>query len=310
MGKSKEQLFETFSANLGFYFKDFEGRFACPLCLRVFSREQISELSKAHIVAEGLGGTEYTLACRKCNNYIGGQIEGVEIEHARTVKSLCGKSKEPVKAHFEVHDSKGVAGLISANVLIKDQDCSNIHFDFRREASNPAEMQSVINWFTRKTSSKSSNWNFRFTVKVCRDQHRANLTYLHAAYMLLFHNFGYEWIAEPSAETIRQQLFNPREKLLDVKFLHWRKKAGDPEQLSLHMAVNPPELKGFFIAFPEFEHLPKRRAIWMPAFGDAYAPPDDKEGVLDLKALPDFYDSLCDRDAKWRGFQLCNYMYA
>ena len=47
----RKQLFETFSANLALYWEESEGRFMCPICLRVYDSASIDMLDLAHIVS-------------------------------------------------------------------------------------------------------------------------------------------------------------------------------------------------------------------------------------------------------------------
>jgi hypothetical protein len=45
---------------------------------------------------------------------------------------------------------------------------------------------------------------------------KGRLTYLHTAFLYLFHEFGYEWALNPYTAKIREQLLNPDQNILEV----------------------------------------------------------------------------------------------
>jgi 5-methylcytosine-specific restriction endonuclease McrA len=114
------ELFNTFSTNLGFYRKNNSNHFLCPLCLRSFTRDAVEskQLTKAHIIAEKLGGKYWTLACKQCNGDVGSKIESHEVARVNLNRALSGESDEKTRVNFVSYIEKDELGLIQADMRV------------------------------------------------------------------------------------------------------------------------------------------------------------------------------------------------
>jgi hypothetical protein len=59
----------------------------CPICLKFFTRDMISELSLEHVPPEKVGGHVRTLTCKTCNNSAG-KMEAEMIKKATIEANL------------------------------------------------------------------------------------------------------------------------------------------------------------------------------------------------------------------------------
>src|SRR5262249_5365569 len=79
--EKRKRLFDLFSANLSLYLPEHAGMFACPLCMYLFTRDDLTDsspaLTFAHYIPHFCGGKlgDCTLACAECNSGIGHGLE-------------------------------------------------------------------------------------------------------------------------------------------------------------------------------------------------------------------------------------------
>jgi hypothetical protein len=278
-----DTLFNTFARNLNIVNPNYSDVFICPLCYQIFTRDKIkSDLSLAHVWPDSLGGKLKTLACKPCNNQkIGSKLE------SHLVKSIENPYKERLFPDAESNKSLGIKTSI-ANIDNQDrlQDRLNILRD-RAFASFTQSFTQQKNGhfsycaerlFLIEIDSTTSNTNIlrwrveegqSFTIQTTETfiQNRVDLTYLHFAYMSLFHYFGYEWIFTPFAQKIKQQLDYPDEKIFRV-FLQeitdeqvWCYKHLVSDSPYVFTIVEPKEKIGFAVASPELDSHPNHRTL-------------------------------------------------
>jgi hypothetical protein len=307
------RLFDIFSANLGLYRKDDSGRFMCPLCLRLFSRDQIrTDLSKAHIIPKFLGGRDWALACRTCNNKVGAEIESCEAERAKANWALSGDGNDTILARIIVRNERGdIVGPVQANM--KGVRCGGdrrLQLRLQPKGSNPAALKLLNDQLSGITPAGRSSPEVHFPVT--RSTKRANLTYVHAAYLHMFHQFGYEWALNPSAEPVRKQIMSPDEPIILPLFPNLSDHQIPDDKLALLLVTQPPDWRHFLVVIPLFRGLTRRQAVWMPLFGRPYEQPPQRKGIkLAVVPLPDHHQFLHGRDSYMQGFRflLDHFMY-
>lgn len=77
------RLFEQYSKNLELVIQRiapnslalFKGNYVCPICFRIFTKEQVQLLSKDHVPPQSVGGKDIVLTCGACNNNQGAEID-------------------------------------------------------------------------------------------------------------------------------------------------------------------------------------------------------------------------------------------
>ena len=298
-------LFDTFSDNLALYRKDCRGRFMCPLCLRTSSRDQIrTHLSRAHIIPQILGGRDWTLACKKCNNKVGAEIESCEAERANFNWALAGDGNETTRVRVVVRNEQGgVVGPVQADMSAnKSAGERRLQLRLKPKGSHPAASELLHNVLSDKSSAAIGPTEVQF--RVTRSAKRANLTYVHAAYLLMFHQFGYEWVLDPCAEAVRKQIMSPDEPIIFPLAPRLSDLAIPDEELAILLVTEPADWRHFAVVLPLVRGWARRQAVWMPLFGSPYDQPPQRKGVqLQVVPVPNHHRFLRHRDSRGQGYR-------
>lgn len=260
---NKKEMFVFFSSQSKGALSDSLGTFICPLCLQAF--DSPDGLNKAHLWPEALGGRIYTVSCSKCNAEMGTRIEKHEVERVKY------HNQESIPFRQEIEGVAGtIGGLFSFN-SVDDEPTALLEISSKH--SNPKAIFQQNDVFeTGAILRRQATLIFptKFNPKV------ALLTYLHFAYMALFHLCGYTWVSTALAQHIRQQLNKPAKTLFPICLLSFSKeeilqpvKSVGPALLEI---TSPTELQGYLVATPELRNEGNRRkAIWLPRrFGQDY----------------------------------------
>jgi hypothetical protein len=285
----------------------------CPLCLRTFSRDRIrTHLSKAHIIPQFLGGRDWTLACRKCNNKVGTEIESCEKERANFYWALSGDGSETTRVRMDVpNEQGGVVGPVQADMrAIKSGGDRRLQIYVKPKGSNPAALEQLNNVPSDRSSAGS--WTRQVHYRETRSPKRAKLTYVHAAYLLMFHQFGYEWALDPCTTLIRKQIMSPDEPIISPLAPTLSGHQIPDDELAVLLVVEPADWRHFLVVLPLVRGWKKRQAVWMPLFGRPYTqPPRRKDVDLVYVRVPDFHRSLGQRGSHSQGrrFVLRHFAY-
>jgi hypothetical protein len=188
----RQKLFDTFAANYSYCATQDHGKFLCPICASPHgpesTRAESFSVDLAHVYPESCGGKLVTLTCSKCNSTLGSKYDSqLKIEH---------QSYDDVKARgltARVHFYGGSVGV----KFTRTGD--HFHFNVASEHSNPAELEAF--------KAHMLNKGAKFTIKFkWIDPDRHNAAVLHSAYLTLFRQFGYEYIAVADTQWIRDIL--------------------------------------------------------------------------------------------------------
>lgn len=237
-------------------------------------------LNKAHLWPEALGGRIYTLACCKCNADMGTRIEKHEIERVK----YLNLDKLPLTEKVE-----GVEGHISLLCSKKDIDGKpTLMMEISDKHSNPSTLVENKRMFdTKEILQKKVTLSYRgkFNEKI------ALLTYIHFAYMSLFHLIGYQWVRTLHAAKIREQLAKPKEAIFPVVLTKLEREPAaeraQPSQPILFEVQGETVLQGYFVATPELPHNNgDRLGIWIPKLADT------ADNVLNMDSPPNDHFSL------------------
>ncbi|MCX6344885.1 MAG: hypothetical protein NT018_07405 [Armatimonadetes bacterium] len=291
--KTVRKLFDIFSANLGLYREDHSERFMCPLCLRTFSVNQINnDLSKAHIIPQVLNGKEWTLACGTCNNKVGSEIESCEAERVNYHLALSGKSNKVIRAKLIFSNKDGnTIGPVQADMRIKDCDENQrLQLFVKQKGSNPEAWELHNNISCGKTPA--GQWKQEVHYCGTRSLKCAQLTYVHAAYLFMFHQFGYEWIFSPGAEIIRKQIMSPDEPIFAPLAPALAGLPISKDKLTLILVNEPVDFRSFLVMLPQFPGWSKHQGVWMPLFGSEYKQPPQRRVDLSVASVPDHHQFL------------------
>lgn len=300
---SVSTLFDVFSANLGLYRKKLSGHFMCPLCLRTFTRDHIhSDLSKAHIIPKFIGGKRWTLACKACNNKVGSEIESCESERAKFNRALSCEGDETTPVRVMVPNGQSaVAGSVQAEMRAQQINGEqSLQLFLQPERSNPAAME-VLTSLHDGTSS-AGNREIEVHFRETRSIKRANLTYVHAAYLFMFHQFGYEWALDLCSARIRQQIMSPDEEIILPLAPALSDCRIPDDEMALVLVTKPEGWRRFLVVLPLIRGWKRRQGVWMPLFGCEYDQPPQAKGVsLEVVPVPDQHEFLGTPESRWQG---------
>jgi hypothetical protein len=274
MPNKREILFSIFSKNLSIVTSKELDVFFCPICEKGFTRDQVdAELTLAHIWPNKLGGTIKTLACKNCNHTVGSKIEShltnyvkLQREGKYHYRATLNGGKEIYTGYAKFTKTKKGEPLIDSIIDVQN--------------SNPK----ALAYFPKFNENNLPTINFEFNLKY--NEHRIRLTYLHFAYLYLFHHFGYDWMRIPSNAVIREQLKNPEKEVFnpvvfDIPASTLKQFGQKPNEPFLVILLQPRDLIGFTVIAPQLSSQKSRIAIIFPT-KSGYVPPKFAEMVVSL----------------------------
>jgi hypothetical protein len=218
--EKRQKLFEVNSAGLVALNMAKPDTFVCPLCLKIFTKDDLKpkntpkgpelQLTLAHIIPGALGGRLCTLACKDCNNAIGKSLEAA------------------LKKHFVVEDAINGIGKLRARLA---GDFGNVGVEVSlRGSGDPWQLEPVA-----KTSNPAHSASLEKMLVGTEANPRTGppcelkfeheyqpvvvaAALYHAAYLLMFHYFGYPFAFSPLGEQLREQIREPVKDILRPYF--------------------------------------------------------------------------------------------
>ncbi len=237
-----------------------DGIMFCPICLRIFSREDLKhgDLTLEHIPPEKLGGKVRTVTCRKCNNYAGTELDSHLVQKSRLDTFSSGNSDYPIKAKVTVNNvvalpidltfDENRGYLMVPPVRVRKKSPEQVE-------AFTQELQEDISTILNISFNAYSNINTRAAL-------------LRIAYLWAFSIFGYGFIINPNLDLIRQQIQNPHENILGSNWGIWEQDFPD-NLLGINLIKSPREARAFFLVFEcSFEGKSSRYGIVLPGFDE------------------------------------------
>jgi hypothetical protein len=176
--------------------------YGCPLCLRLFPRDQIDHLSLDHVPPEKLGGKLKVLTCKECNHKAGAELDSHAsgVEHFRRV--LSGEAYPRMQARFKFDD-------VIATMELRSDRARCVEILGLPKCNPPGVLDKVTAVFKEHVRAGTAP-SVEFTMpKLRRSEQRAKVSYLRAGYLAAFAVFGYTAIAPQSFDPVRQQIREP-----------------------------------------------------------------------------------------------------
>lgn len=256
----RERLFGRYSVNLSFHRPDLKGLFVCPQCTRSFKRDGLRSglLSEEHVPPYAVGHELITLTCRQCNNWSGAELDSDLATHFEIQDFLKGEwSSSQI-----IPRVKASNGEIGASIELKH---GNVLIVSRNNLSNP-ELKRKFDRYWQSMKGKEG-WKFQIQEKFKYRPSRVPVAILRAAYLIMFHYFGYEYIFSPSLEQVRQQINNPNgSELAKYAVLKPSKNIPPPDYVERGVSVvtSPPELRSFLVTLVLNRKNPQYCGVLMP----------------------------------------------
>jgi hypothetical protein len=219
--ESLRRLSGDLAARLG---EGVKGAYVCPLCVRPFSLEALGsgELTAEHVPPDKLGGRPLVLTCRKCNNEAGTQADAHAVARAITVEAMAGRLDRKRKA-------KATVGDVTANVFINPFDQALTVLEARNA---PGTLDRL-----RETARPGATVSVEY-IEDRFDELSARVSFLRAAYLVLFAVFGYPVVADPALDIVRAQIANPKQRIIEC-FLALTPESAQSTQKQLARVLEP-----------------------------------------------------------------------
>jgi len=251
----------------------------------LFSRDDLKNISLAHIIPKSMGGRLMTLACSKCDNRIGHDYD----RHLSQEKEVLRQIKKK-GLYCKLNYGSEKYGIIFEGHL-----SNNGHLDIHIKP--PDNVPSNI-WTTRMDGlCDAKNGHFQINIDLFNPERR-NLSYIYSSFLFMFSKLGYEYIFSPNVDSIRQVLMGDYSSLKNHQLVIDLPKPSEQVPIpSIYMLINPAETRTFCISLPSTK-TGRFRCVFLPGFGET-----GENGYLNLLNLIGTQSIL---NAQLEGFSLWN----
>lgn len=219
--KTRKKLFSIYSKNLSFYRPNLQDKFLCPVCQDIFSQEDLQPeklvIALAHVVPESIGGKLLTLVCGRCDN-----TEGHEHDiHLATEKKFFDEKKQnktEIYGFFKPEECRGI------NIMIDFAGMREPHPHM--SIFNPPGIPLAV-WRSYVQQLDHTPGEHKFSLEFkgpALDLEKRNRSLIYAAFLMMFYQFGYEYVLSENGNYLRQviagELQSPDFKNA-IQFLKW-----------------------------------------------------------------------------------------
>lgn len=200
--KHRRKLFSIYSSNLSFYKTEKKDVFLCPVCLNEFSKEDSdtnpSKLALAHVIPRSIGGKLKTLICAQCDSKIGAQYDRHVLLEKENFDRQKGNSDAFKYAHLTLKDGDRIPIMLNWDGPTDPQIIISNPVSRKYPA---AKWREDIGKFTGLSGEFDFSIEFKEEVV---DPKKRNISLLYSAFLMMFHQFGYEYVLSRNVDRIRQ----------------------------------------------------------------------------------------------------------
>lgn len=250
--------------------KDFSF-YACPLCLKSYIIEVpaleivgfASEFSLDHFPQQSIGGTHTALVCKKCNNDSGGLFESALKDLLNFKEFIRGIPEVPISIRSIIPTD----GLSFKGKLSFDKD-KVLRMDLGAKGRN----SKIEDLFKSLQSGSEVNFNIQYKKP---SKEKLSKSILKTAYLICFHEWGYDFVVSNTGKMIRECLFGSEEYPISVPCFSLDKIIADPIArkgvlgISYHIAQDI--IKCFVVTFPMKSKMhddSELISVLIPAYGE------------------------------------------
>ena len=261
-----DKLFTRYARNLSIYRPEYNDKFLCPICLKKFDRCELDRLVWAHIFPEKLGGRLHTLSCAKCDNSIGHEFN----RHAVAERKMRIWEKGPKYGRFIPENGQAIPIMSMWNF---EKSTISIY-----PPSKNIPIEKWICWIDEIRGRSKEGGPYKFSIELKEPEFvptRRDISHIHSAFLMMFHQFGYEYILSPNVDKIRQ-MFNgsdlswkPNKLVRSVKMA--------PESKGQHIdfpligiLIEPEELRSFVAFLPSIDANDSASIVFLPGIGEDF----------------------------------------
>jgi HNH endonuclease len=183
--------------------------YGCPICLRLFRRDQIDQLSLDHVPPKSVGSKLKVLTCKACNSTAGNELDAHAYQFDVFRRIVAGEPYPAVSARLTVNAGYLSDAVGPINVELRSDGAINDIIGL--PGCNPdGTLDQLRAVFERYAHAGTTPPEMNFALPTLRPfQHRARVSYLRAGYLAAFAVFGYDLIARRSFDRVRAQIREP-----------------------------------------------------------------------------------------------------
>ncbi|QVL31254.1 hypothetical protein KIH39_20765 [Telmatocola sphagniphila] len=219
--EKRQKLFEVNSAGMAALGMGEPDTFVCPLCVKVFTKDDLKpigtpkvpefRLTLAHIIPEALGGRLCTLACKDCNNGVGKALEAALKEQFVVEDAVKGTGK--LRARLA-----GDFGNVGVEVSFPGDGGQPWQLEPVARISNPVHAASLDKMLEGTEANPQAGPRSELKFEYKHQPGVVGAALYHVAYLMMFHYFGYPFVASPLGHQLRAQFREPDKDILPRYF--------------------------------------------------------------------------------------------
>ena len=193
-----------------------EQLYYCPICALPFQRKALDskELTLEHIPPEAQGGKGIALTCSKCNNTAGHTVDAA-VSNRNKVLGIepLFTQKGQYNGRVSLNFGENELGAVNFDLSIKD---SAVRFYLVKNSNRPGSSEKIKNFFSKLNKTPNQD---RPAINITTRQ-RYHAWYskvgdLRTAFLVCFAFFVYRYVFDKRLESVRNQLLNYSEKIID-----------------------------------------------------------------------------------------------
>ncbi len=247
MKEAREFLFEKYSKNLEEILnlnplikRPPYSIYMCPLCRLIFSEKSLDQsfknpLTLEHIPPESVGGKEFVLTCKNCNNNHGSKFDSHLGEKLRIRKVLTSKQGTlNSKVKFTIGED------IKSNGIIYLDESGKFNFLLEEKRTNPKYHKDII----KMVSGNMGNVKLNYSLNTYNEI-KSNISILRSAYLKAFKELGYAFMLNSNNEEIRKRIVENPVSCSPVKGVFMTTENNFVQGLSI--ITNPQTLQGYLV---------------------------------------------------------------
>jgi hypothetical protein len=188
------------------------------------------------------------LTCGPCNSNAGQELDAHIAAAADAAEIATGRKALDTRMTFGGHG-------ITASILFTDQGLDIRGIPSR---SSPKEQEGFFQALAQAANQESTDHTFNLTYRDPHDPWRETVAWLRVAYLFVFATLGYNYILQPSLESIRTQIRAPEQKI--VPYLV-KRVTDHPHKNTIYFIAAPERFRAIavmvhdrFVVLPDFEN--------------------------------------------------------
>lgn len=225
----KAKIFEIYSQNLNWvrevyntkFYKEFEYGVFCPLCMDIFTKENIEScenanfLSLEHNPPEYFSGKSQLLTCKNCNNTLGHKLDSslVKFFEENSIRQFLPNSKLNTKIETDLGAKVTSYFKIDENGKFNLEISKNYSSPFEYDLFKNSIKTGVFS-MDEKSRFETKRLNFTLTLPDSTNKQTASVAALKIAYFYAFEKLGHLFLFNHNLDIVRKQINNPHSEII------------------------------------------------------------------------------------------------